>query len=139
MTRRRLKKLGIDDIVSVWSKYIYSSILIRSKYPNKTANHKIENLKVISRDDRKVGRKLSSCHCKKNRNFKSTTIVLCQTDYIQLVYSFGRVQEFFCRIFCVHRKFFKKRNFCTQGKLYLFFVQLSSVKKMQSKINMYQL
>ena len=70
MVRPRLEKLGIDASVTVLSKYMFPSIHIRDKYPNITADHRIENLRVLGRGNREVSRKDEDVIILQHDNFK---------------------------------------------------------------------
>lgn len=54
MAQQWQKQLGVNAIVSILSKYIHSSEHIRDKFPNRPADHRLENCKVTGRDNRKV-------------------------------------------------------------------------------------
>ena len=54
MVRKRKKRLGKDAIVSIFSKYLHPSKLVRDKFRNHESNHRISGLVVLRLEEKVI-------------------------------------------------------------------------------------
>ena len=80
----RKKRLGIGAQCSVLSKYMHPAKTISDKYPNRTANHRIENLLCVKEDTKNVKRRQQRVIVFRHDDFEGVEIY-CVRRWVKVI------------------------------------------------------